>query len=322
MSKVKKTKRARAFYPKTFLILLKDAFIAWDEDKAWRIGAALAYFTIFSLAPFLIIITSITSFIFGEQAVQGRVFEEIRGLIGESGAQAVQTMLRNAYTSESSTTATILGVVMLLFGSTAVFVQLRDSLNAIWQIAEKPVNTLKGFVKARLIAFTLILGIGFLLLVSLVISTLLSVFSEYLGSIFSWLNEITRIVDFLVSFGFITVLFALIFKILPNARIKWKDIWVGSAFISFMFTIGKMGIGFYLGSSAIASTFGAASSLAVVLLWVFYSAQIFLFGAEFTKIFANRFGSNIVPDRHALRLKVEKVEPVEKEEEMAQPDET
>jgi membrane protein len=197
---------------------------------------------------------------------------------------------------------------MLVFGSTAVFVQLREAINSIWYIAEKPVNTLKGFIKARIIAFTMILGIGFLLLVSLILSALLTTFSEYIGDTVPGLNQITRGVDFLVSFGFITVLFALIFKILPNARVRWTDIWVGSAFISFMFTLGKMAIGFYLGNSNIVSTFGAASSLVVVLLWVFYSSQIFLFGAEFTKIFANRFGSDIVPDDDALRVKIEKVE--------------
>lgn len=301
-------KRKKAFYPKTLLLLLKDAFFAWDEDKAWRLGAALAYFTLFSLAPLLIIVITITSTVFGEQAVRGQIFSEIQGLIGVQGAQAVQKMLQNAYLSGSDLAATVFGVVMLIFGSTAVFVQLRDAINSIWHIAEKPINTLKGFVKARIIAFTMILGIGFLLLVSLIISAFLGLFSDYLGARFPVLNQIMKIVDFVVSFGFITVLFALIFKILPNARIKWKDIWVGSAVISFLFTIGKMAIGFYLGSSNIASTFGAASSLAIVLLWTFYSAQIFLFGAEFTKIFANRYGANILPDEHGVKIRIEKVE--------------
>jgi membrane protein len=300
-------KRKRAFYPKTFLVLLKDTFFAWQDDKVWRLGAALAYFTIFSLAPLLIIVITIASVLFGEQAVRGQIFNQISSLIGDLGARAIQTMLENAYESRSNVAAAVFGIAVLILGSTAVVVQLRDALNTIWYLAEKPINTLKGFVKARIIAFTLILSIGFLLLVSLVVSTLLTALSSYLGNIVSNLTPFLKVIDFLISFAFITVLFALIFKILPNARIRWKDIWVGAAFISFMFTIGKMAIGFYLGSSHVATTFGAASSLVIVLLWVFYSAQIFLFGAEFTKIFADRFGASIVPDENALRLRVETV---------------
>ncbi len=290
------------------LVLLKDSFFAWQEDKAWRLGAALAYFTIFSLAPFLIIIITITSAIFGEQAVRGQIFSEFQGLIGERGAGAVQTMLENAYTSGGSLSATLFGIAMLIFGSTAVFVQLRQAINTIWGIAEKPISTLRGYIKARIIAFTFILGIGFLLLVSLILSAVLSALRDYIGQYFSFLSNLVQITDFLFSFAFITILFALIFRILPDARIKWKDIWVGSAMISFLFTIGKMAIGFYLGSTDIVTSFGAASSLVLILLWTFYSAQIFLFGAEFTKIFADRFGREVLPDKNAVKLKIEEIE--------------
>ncbi|MBD3289752.1 YihY family inner membrane protein [candidate division KSB1 bacterium] len=300
--------RIKIFYPKSLGILLKDAFIAWKEDKAWRLGAALAYFTIFSLAPLLIIIITITSAIFGEQAVRGQIFSEFQGLIGTRGANAVQSLLENAYMSGSSLSATILGTAMLIFGSTAVFVQLRQAINTIWEIADKPINTVRGFVKARVVSFAVILGFGVLVLISLLISTLLNIFSNYLGEYFPFFSHLMQVIDFSVSFGFTTVMFALIFKILPNARIKWKDIWIGSAFISFLFTIGKMGISFYLSNSNIASSFGAASSLAIILLWTFYSAQIFLFGAEFTKIFADRFGGKVLPGEHAVKLRIEKVE--------------
>jgi membrane protein len=302
-------KRTKIFNPKTVGILLKDSFLAWKEDKAWRLGAALAYFAIFSLAPLLIIIITITSAIYGEQAVRGQIFSEFQGLIGTRGANAVQTLLENAYTSGSGFSATLFGAIMVIFGSTAVFVQLRQAINTIWEIADKPINSIWGFVKARIVAFAMILGSGFLLLISLLMSTLLNIFGNYLGEYFPYFSQIMQVTDFFVSFGFTTVMFALIFKILPNARIKWKDIWIGSAVISFLFTIGKMGISFYLGSSNIASSFGAASSLVIVLLWTFYSAQIFLFGAEFTKIFADRFGGKVLPGEHAVKLKIEKVEP-------------
>jgi membrane protein len=189
-----------------------------------------------------------------------------------------------------------------------VFLQLRDAIHTIWHIAEKPIGTIKGFLKTRVVGFTLLLGIGFLLLVSLVVSTVLTALSRYLGGFVSEMEAVVKIIDFFVSLFFITLLFALIFRILPDARMKWKDLWVGSAFIALLFTLGKMAIGLYLGSSKVASTFGAASSLVIVLLWVFYSAQIFLFGAEFTKIFANRFGAQILPDEDAMRVKIEKVE--------------
>ncbi|NIR49450.1 YihY/virulence factor BrkB family protein, partial [candidate division KSB1 bacterium] len=204
--------------------------------------------------------------------------------------------------------AGIFGIGTLLFGASAVFVQLREAINTIWRIEEKPIGTIKGFVKARFLSFSMVLGIGFLLVVSLTISTVLSAFSGFLGEMFPGLNKIVNVLDFFISFAVITVLFALIFRILPNAKIRWKDIWVGSAFISLLFTIGKLAIGFYLGRSDIASTFGAASSLVIVMLWAFYSAQIFLFGAEFTKTYANRFGSNIVPDKNAVKIDIQKVE--------------
>lgn len=300
-----KTKRRLTF--KGFLVLLKDAFWAWEDDNAWRLGAAIAYFTVFSLAPLLIIVIAIAGLAFGHEAVEGEIFRQIGGLIGYDGARAIQNMLRKVYLTHASLPETFFGLVLLIFGATAVFVQLRDALNTIWYIGEKPISSIKSFVKARIIAFTAILVIGFLLLVSLVISAILAALSRHLSMLFPGLG-IVKTTDFLVSFGFITVLFALIFKILPNAEIKWKDVWIGSALISLLFTLGKMAIGFYLGSSGIASTFGAARSLVIVMLWTFYSAQIFLFGAEFTKIYADRFGSKIIPDTTGVRIEIRKKE--------------
>jgi membrane protein len=215
--------------------------------------------------------------------------------------------MENVYTSDSSLPAAVFGFIMLFFGAMGVFVQLRESLDLIWRIKPKPMGTIKNYLKARLISFTMIVTIGFLLLVSLVISAALAALSGYLGEQFPIFKTL-RLVDFLISFAFITVLFALIFKILPDAIIRWRDIWVGAAVTSFLFTIGKWAIGFYLGNSEISSTFGGASSLVIIMLWSFYSALILFYGAEFTKLYAQRFGANILPSKNAVRLVIQEVE--------------
>jgi membrane protein len=293
---------------KKFLVLLKDAFWGWDSDGAWRLGAALAYFTVFSIGPLLIIVLVITGSIFGKEATQGRVMAEIQELVGRDGARAIEQIMENVYTSESSIPAAFFGFIMLLFGATGVFVQLRESLDLIWRIKPKPISTIKGYLKGRLISFTMIVTIGFLLLVSLIISAGLTALSRYLGDRLPMLDETLYLTDIFISFVFITVLFALMFKILPDAIIRWRDVWVGAAVTSFLFTIGKWAIGFYLGNSEIGSTFGAASSLVIIMLWAFYSALIFLYGAEFTKLYAQRFGANILPSKNAVRFVIQEVE--------------
>jgi len=289
--------------------LLKDSAVAWDEDNVARKGAALSYYTVFSLSPLLIIVTVLASIGFGRDAARGHLVSQINGLVGTEGAIFVQSLLENAYESGASIPAAVFGLVTLIIGATGVFVELRSSLNAIWRVEQKPRNIFSSFFRARLLSFAAIVGVGFLLLVSLIISAGLNAVSALLGSSFDFLAGVMIVVDSLVSFAGITVIFALIFKFLPDAVVRWADVWLGAAFTSILFSLGKLVIGLYLGNSAIGSTFGAASSLVIFMLWTFYSTQIFFFGAEFTRLYAARYGAKIRPGRNAVSFATEKVPP-------------
>jgi membrane protein len=229
-------------------------------------------------------------------------------LIGIEGAKFVQSLITNAYKSDSNLPAAIFSVVMLLVGASAVFISLRDSLNTIWRIQQKPMGIIRAFLRGRFLSFAMILGIGFLLLVSLILSAVLAAMSDYLSKLLPILVGLITILDFIISFVGITAIFAFMFKFLPAATLKWRDVWVGAAVTSLLFSIGKLLIGLYLGNGAIGSTFGAASSLVIIMLWTFYSSQIVLFGAEFTRLYAMRFGSNILPDANAVRIVMQRVE--------------
>lgn len=271
--------------PKEIGLVFRDAAISWNNDNVWRLGAALAYFTVFALAPLLLIVIATLGIVFGQDAAQGRVVAQISGLVGVEGGRMVETMIKNVYLSGANIPATIVGVVSLLLGASAVFVELRSDLNLIWHIEPKPIGTVWGFLRDRFLSLALILGIGFLLLVSLSISAGLSAFSEYISN---RLTVVASVLDVVISFIGIAIVIGAIFKFLPAVTLKWRDLWVGAAVTSFLFSIGKIAIGVYLGASGVASTFGAASSLVIVILWTFYSTQIVLFGAEFTKVFAMR----------------------------------
>lgn len=282
--------------------LLKQTFAEWQEDKASRLAAALSYYTAFSLAPLLIIVIAIVALVFGQDAAQGEIVGQIQGLVGKEGAKAIETMIENSRKPAEGTIATIISVAILLFGATNVFNQLQESLNTIWEVAPKPGRGVKGIIKDRVPSFAMVLGIGFLLLVSLVVSAGLTAVSNYLGHLVPNLSVVWRVVNFLFSFGVITLLFAMIYRVLPDAKIAWGDVWIGAAITSLLFTIGKSLIGLYLGNSSVGSTYGAAGSFVVLLLWVNYSAQILFFGAEFTQVYANKYGSRIVPSKNALPL--------------------
>jgi membrane protein len=287
---------------KNLWLLLKDSAIAWDDDDIVGQGAALAYYTVFALSPLLILMIVLSSIGFGQQAASGHLVDQIRGLIGAEGARFVQSMITNAYQADSNALAAVVSMIMVLLGASAVFVQLRTSLNAIWRVTHKPVGTIRRFLQARLFAFAVILGIGFLLLVSLTFSAVLAAVSDYLGRNIVLLAGLVSVLDFVVSFIGVTIMFALMFKFIPDAIAEWRDVWVGAAVTSVLFAVGKLVIGLYLGNGAIGSTFGAASSLAIIMLWAFYSVQIVLFGAEFTRLYATRFGSGIRPGANALRV--------------------
>ena len=285
--------------PKHFWKLLKLSFQAWQTDKASQLAAALAYYTAFSIAPVLLLVIAIAGFFLGQDAARGEVFDQINGLVGAEGAKAIESMLENSQDRGSSAIATLISLSLLIFGASGVFLHLKESLNAIWNVEESvKQGGIVNMIRSRLLSFSMIPVIGFLLLVSLAISALITGFSNIIsGSWQDWFPLI-RLLNLAVSFGVVSLLFAIIFKVLPDAEVQWGDVWVGSATTSLLFSIGKWAIGLYLGSSSIGSTYGAAGSFVVLLVWIYYSAQILFFGAEFTQVYANRYGSRISPKRH------------------------
>jgi len=281
--------------------LLKTTAAEWSRDQAPRLGAALAYYAIFSLAPLLIIAVSISGFVFGHEAATGQIVGQIQGLVGPNTAMAIQTMIEKSNQPAANILATLIGIVVLLFGASGVFGELQQSLNHIWDIQPKPDRGVLAAVKDKFFSFSMVLGTGFLLLVSLVISAVLASLSNVVMGLMPGLEVIAQVVNFLISMVVITGLFTLIFKYVPDAKISWTDVWVGAFVTSLLFTIGKALIGVYIGYSSLSSTYGAAASLAVILLWVYYSAQILFFGAEFTQVFANTYGSRIVSESTGRR---------------------
>jgi len=254
-------------------------------------GAALAYYTIFSLAPLLIIAVAIAGLAFGMQAAQGEIAGQIEGLIGRDGAKAVQSMIQSAHKPAHGVIGSLIGVFALFLGASGVFSEMQDALNSIWHVNPDSKAGVVNLIKDRFLSFGMVLGIGFLLLVSLLFSALLAAIVKYLGGIFPVLAVLLESLDFLLSLLFITVLFAMIFKLLPNIKIAWSDVWVGAALTSLLFTTGKFVIGFYIGKSVSASAYGAAGSLVVVVAWIYYSALLLYFGAEFTRVYARTLGS-------------------------------
>lgn len=281
--------------------LLKETVKGWQEDKIALWAAALAYYTTFSLAPLLVIAIAIAGAVFGEEAAQGEVVAQIEGLIGQQGAEAIQAMLQNANQPGSGGLwATAIGVITLLIGASGVFGQLQEALNAIWHVKPKPSAGIKNLIQDRFLSFAMVLVIGFLLLVSLLLSAVLAAISTLINNFLPELTIAGQVFNFLLSFGVITLLFALIYKVLPDITLPWRYFWIGAAVTALLFNIGKFLIGLYLGSSGIASTYGAAASLAVILIWVYYSTQILLVGAVFTKVYARYRGAQIRPSSHAM----------------------
>jgi membrane protein len=280
--------------------LLKAAVMEWNEDKAPRLGAALAYYTIFSLAPLLIIAIAVAGLVFGQEAAQGQIVDQFRALVGQSGAELIENMIAGARRPSTSILAAGIGLVTLLVGALGVFGQLQDALNTIWEVMPRPGRGIPGLVKDRLLSLTMVLGVAFLLLVSLVISAGFGALGNWIGRQLPGLEALLDIVNVVVSFGITTLLFALMFKYIPDAVIAWGEVWIGAVITSLLFTLGKLLIGLYLGNSSIGSSYGAAGSLVLLLLWVYYSAQIFFFGAEFTQVYAHRFGSRIIPKQGAI----------------------
>jgi membrane protein len=280
--------------------LIKDAANDWMEDKAMRLGASLAYYTILSVAPLLVIVVGIAGLVFRHEDVQAGLKEQIAGLVGQAGGDIVDTVLKHSGGLGSSIPAIVIGVIVLLFGASSVFIELQDSLNTVWGVTPKPGRGLWTIIRERFLSFAMVLGTGFLLLVSLAISAALAGLAKVTGLI--QIGVVGHVISFCVSFAVITLLFAMIFNILPDVEIRWGDVWVGALGTSLLFTAGKLLIGLYLGHASIGSTYGAAGSLVVFVVWVYYAALILFFGAEFTKDWANRFGSRIRPAPNAVPL--------------------
>jgi membrane protein len=279
--------------------VFKTAAKDFSADSCPRLGASLAYYTIFSLSPLLLIVIAIASFFFGAEAARGELFGQISGMVGPKGAEFVQSMLSNGATQKHGLLATIIATVTLILGSTGVFLELQASLNTIWDVKQQPGAGIWSFIRHRLISFAMVLTIGFLLLVSLVLTAAIAGIGKMMGSWMPGMEAFSQILNFVASFGVITVLFAFIFKFMPDVTIPWRTVWIGGAFTSLLFTVGKFALGLYLGKSSAASAFGAAGSLVVLLLWVYYSAQIMFFGAELTQAWAKARNVKIVPKEHA-----------------------
>jgi membrane protein len=267
--------------------LITASISAWVDDYAPSMGAALAYYTVFSLAPLLLIVIAVAGMVFGQEAAQGEIFGQIRGLVGEEGAVAVEGLLKSASQPASGILGTLVGVIMLVIGATTVFAELQSALDRIWRIPVSiQVSGVWHLVRTRLLSFGMVLGVGFLLLISLVVSAGLAAFGRWWSGFFGGWEALVHLLNFMISFVFITALFAMLYKFLPRVTIAWSDVWIGAAVTALLFNVGKLLIGLYLGKMGVSSGFGAAGSIVVLLIWVYYAAQIFLLGAEFTWLYA------------------------------------
>jgi membrane protein len=298
-----------AVTPKAIFNLLKASVSAWSDDKAPRLGASLSFYTIFAMPPLFMIAIFVASLFLDPTSVQTQMFSEVGGLIGKKSAEAIQTAMAAQYQTNKGLVASAIAVVTLILTATGLFIELQDALNTIWRVEAKPGHGVMGFVRIRLLSFAMVVGIGFLLLVSLIVSAALAAATKFISGAFPGLGFVSVVGSDLVSFVVITVLFAMIFKVLPDVKIAWRDVWIGGAVTSLLFTAGKFLLGWYLGRSTTITAYGAAGSVVLILLWVYYSAQILFFGAEMTKVYANRFGRLPQPASYARWISAPKEVP-------------
>lgn len=271
--------------------LIKAAASAWIDDYAPSMGAALAYYTMFSIAPLLLIVISVAGLLFGVEAARGEISAQLQGLIGQDAARMIEGLVQHAAQPASGAVSTLIGFVLLVVGATTVFAELQDALDRIWRAPRRKQGGLWALLRSRLLSFGLILGIGFLMMVSLVLSAALSALGKWWGAWFGHWLLLAELLNIAISFALVTTMFAMIYKIMPRVKVAWSDVWIGAVVTAVLFTFGKYLIGLYIGKSGMTSVFGAAGSLVVMLVWVYYSAQIFLLGAEFTWAYAQRYGS-------------------------------
>jgi membrane protein len=279
--------------------LIVNAAADWSHDRAPQLGAALAYYTVFSIAPFLIVLIGIIGLVFGKDFAQETILAQLAVLLGDHAASSIKDMIQRVEQHSTGMLSTTIAIATLLVGISAFFGQLQEALNTVWGVVPKEGRGMWGFIRDRFLSLVAVLGIGFLLLVSLMLSIALSALGKWVGTLLPFPEVIMQILNMLLSFTVITGLFALMFKLLPDAHIAWRDVWVGAAVTSGLFTFGQVALGVYLGKSNVETVYGAAGSLVVVLIWVYYSAQILLYGAELTKVYANRLGERISPTSQA-----------------------
>jgi membrane protein len=284
--------------------LLRQTFSEWLEDQAPQLGAALAYYTVFSLAPLILLLLAIVGFLFRNDPAGAwrKMTDQMSYFLDKSAIDVVANIAQTASHPNKGTMATIIGILLALLGASGVFGQLQNALNTIWGVKAKPGAGIAGFIRSRFLSFAMVAGVCFLLLVSLVFESLLKGFSHYVQAMFPGGIVIALVVYFIFDLAVVVLLFASIFKFLPDVKIQWRDVWIGALMTAILFAIGKWALGLYLGSGAAASAYGAASSLITLLLWIYYSSQILLFGAEFTQVYAARAGRPLVPAEYAVRV--------------------
>lgn len=283
---------------------LKDVYAEFNADNCFQLAAALSYYTLFSLAPMLIIVIAVAGYFFGEQAINGEIQAQLGGLIGKEGASSISTMVQSAYIDQKGFFPTAIGVGTLFLSATLAFTALQDSLNKIWKVAINPESGIMSVVISRALSFTMLLGIAFLLLVSLIITSLLSALSRYIERLLDdYSIYLIRGLELVISFGVITLLFAMIFKFLPDVKIRWKNVWRGAILTTILFTLGRYLISWQIGSSDLTNTYGAAASIVALILWINYSALILFIGAEFTYVYVRKRGEPVVPVRNAEKIR-------------------
>jgi membrane protein len=287
---------------KSWFALLKDSFNAWNEDKALRLSAALAYYSVFSIAPLIVITIGIAGLVLGEKAVTGQLNDQLKEYVGSQAASAVESMVQSASRPSSGIVATIVGFATLMLGASGVLGQLKDALNTIWEVKAKSGGGIMAFVRENVLNFGMVLVIGFLLMVSLLLSTFMAGLSKNFSTVMTLPPAVWAGIAFVFSFGVVTTLIALIFRILPDAKIWWRDVWLGAAITAVLFELGKTGLAWYLGLQSTSSAYGAAGSVVLLLLWVYYVSCILFFGAEFTQVYAQARGHFIIPEDHAERV--------------------
>ncbi len=292
----------------SFYKLLKQVVAEFIDDNVIKYSAALAYYTVFSLAPMLIIMITICGAIFGQDAVEGQVYGEIKNVIGSPAALQIQETIKNIHLTKNSPLASVFSIVVLIIGGTGIFGEIQDSLNRIWGLKIKTAKAWWKLILNRILSFSLIISLGFVLVVSLILNALVAIIGNRLNNLLSGIGKIfIPMIDNLVSLGITTLIFAIIFKVLPDAKIKWKDIIVGALITAILFTLGKFIIGYYLVRSNMATIYGAAGSIIIIMLWAYYSSVILYLGAEFTKVFANTHGTKIQPSDYSEWIKIEEI---------------